>query len=97
MQTAKNPFVTAIILAAGSGSRMGSDIPKQRMTIRGESILRHTVRAFQLAGEVDSIVIVSREDETEWARGELGPEFNKVKTVIAGGKSRAESAYIGFC
>ena len=97
MQTAKTPVVTAIILAAGSGSRMGSDITKQRMTIHGESILRHTVRAFQNSGEVDSIVIVSRDDEIQWARGELGIEFNKVKTVVAGGKSRAESAYIGFC
>lgn len=97
MQTAKTPVVTAIILAAGSGSRMGSDITKQRMTIHGESILRHTVRAFQNSGEVDSIVIVSRDDEIEWAKGELGTEFNKVKTIVAGGKSRAESAYIGFC
>ena len=42
-------------------------------------------------------MIVSRGDEIEWARGELGSEFNKVKTIVAGGKSRAESAYIGFC
>lgn len=97
MHTAKNPFVTAIILVAGSGSRMRSAIPKQRMTIHGESILRHTVRAFQNACEVDAIVIVSREDEIEWAKSELGSEFNKVKTIVVGGKSRAESAFIGFC
>ena len=96
MQKANNPLVTAVILAAGSGSRMGSVITKQRMTIHGESILRHTVRAFQSADEVDSIVIVSREDEIEWAKDELRSDFNKIKSIVVGGKTRAESAYIGF-
>jgi len=92
----KKSFVTAVILAAGSGSRMGGEITKQRIQIGGESILRHTVRAFELAEEIDSIVIVSRADEIAWAKEELNNDFSKVKTVITGGKSRAESAYLGF-
>lgn len=96
MSRKKKSFVTAVILAAGSGSRMGGEITKQRIQIGGESILRHTVRAFELAEGIDSIVIVSRADEIAWAKEELNNDFSKVKTVIAGGKSRAESAYLGF-
>lgn len=96
MSRKKKSFVTAVILAAGSGSRMGGEITKQRIQIGGESILRHTVRAFELAEEIDSIVIVSRADEIAWAKEELNNDFSKVKTVITGGKCRAESAYLGF-
>lgn len=96
MSRKKKSFVTAVILAAGSGSRMGGEITKQRIQIGGESILRHTVRAFELAEEIDSIVIVSRADEIAWASEELNSDFSKVKTVISGGKSRAESAFLGF-
>ena len=96
MSRKKKSFVTAVILAAGSGSRMGGEITKQRIQIGGESILRHTVRAFELAEEIDSIVIVSRADEIAWASEELNSDFSKVKTVVSGGKSRAESAYLGF-
>ena len=96
MSRKKKSFVTAVILAAGSGSRMGGEITKQRIQIGGESILRHAVRAFELAEEIDSIVIVSRADEIAWAKEELNNDFSKVKTVITGGKSRAESAYLGF-
>lgn len=96
MSRKKKSFVTAVILAAGSGSRMGGEITKQRIQIGGESILRHTVRAFELAEEIDSIVIVSRADEIAWASEELNSDFPKVKTVISGGKNRAESAYLGF-
>ena len=70
MSRKKKSFVTAVILAAGSGSRMGGEITKQRIQIGGESILRHTVRAFELAEEIDSIVIVSRADEIAWASEE---------------------------
>jgi 2-C-methyl-D-erythritol 2,4-cyclodiphosphate synthase/2-C-methyl-D-erythritol 4-phosphate cytidylyltransferase len=97
LQTKNSPFVTAIILAAGSGSRMGGAVPKQRLTIHGESILRHTVRAFELAEEINSIVIVSREDELVWAKNELSDDFKKIKMIVMGGKTRAESAYLGFC
>ena len=78
MEKKDKAFVTAIILAAGSGSRMGMDITKQRLTIRGKSILKHTVSAFEESQEVDSIVIVSREDEIEWVKGELKGDFKKL-------------------
>ena len=96
MKANNAPYVTAIILAAGSGSRMNSSVPKQRLTINGESILRHTARAFEKSREIDSIVVVSREDEIEWATNELKNDFGKVHAIVCGGKNRAESACKGF-
>ena len=92
----KKNFVTAIILAAGSGSRMAMEITKQRMLIHGESMLCHTLRAFQNAEEIDSVVLVVREDEKTWAEGEFADKFSKLSSIVIGGKSRAESAECGF-
>ena len=88
-------YLTAIILAAGSGSRMGADTTKQKMNICGKSLLWHSVKAFSDCLHVNSIVIVSRSDEIDWARAELS-EFSKIEAVVAGGNTRAESARLGF-
>ena len=87
--------VTAIILAAGSGSRMGSKITKQRISIHGESLLKRSVKAFSGCEKITDIILVCRSDEIDWARGEIS-SFPKVSAVISGGKTRAESAKIGF-
>lgn len=89
------PYVTAIILAAGSGSRMNSEITKQRITILGESILYRSVKVFDLCSEIDSIVVACRADELDWAREEL-KDIQKPITVISGGKTRAESSRKAF-
>ena len=85
----------AIILAAGSGSRMSSDITKQRMTLLGESVLLRSVRAFSSCTKISSIVVVCRADELDWSTEELS-SVPKVCAIISGGKTRAESARIGF-
>ena len=87
--------VTAIILAAGSGSRMNSKITKQKLTVGGESVLKRTVRIFSECPDIDSIVVVVREDECAFAKGEIG-DFEKVTEIIVGGKTRAQSAKCGF-
>lgn len=89
------PYVTAIILAAGSGSRMGSKITKQRITLLGESILRRSVMAFDSCSEIDSIVVACREDELDWVKNELCQTIKPI-SVITGGKTRAESSRNAF-
>ena len=96
MSTSKKPYVTAIILAAGCGSRMGLDITKQRIMLCGESILKRTVRTFNDSNDIDAIVVVGRADEKEWIINNLDGEFSKVCAIISGGKTRAESAKAGF-
>ena len=87
--------VCAIILAGGIGSRMRSDTTKQRMTIFGKTVLYRAVEAFQLCQDVDSIVVVSREEEIDFAREELAG-IDKQHRIVPGGAVRAESARAGF-
>ena len=85
----------AIILAAGLGTRMGSDITKQRMMIGNRTVLYRTVRAFQLCIDVDTIVVVARAEEVDDIRADLAG-LDKVVRIVAGGSCRAESAIRGF-
>ena len=87
--------VTAIILAAGSGSRMNLDVTKQRIMVGEESVLRRSVRIFNECPDIDSIVVVARSDEMAFANSAVSG-FEKVSFVVSGGNTRAESAAIGF-
>ena len=84
----------AVIVAAGSASRMGG-IDKVMAPLGGEPMIARTVRAFQECDAVSEIVIVTREDLilpiTELTNG-----CEKVKAVVAGGKSRQESVGKGL-
>ena len=90
----KLKYCGAVIVAAGSASRMGG-IDKVMASLKGEPMICHTVRAFQTCDAVKEIVIVTREDLilpiTRACR-----EFPKVKAVVAGGKSRQESVSLGL-
>lgn len=95
MSIEKSSFVTAVILAAGVGSRMRSPITKQRMVICGESVLKRCVRTFDECSMIDAVVVVCREDERKFASEETR-EFKKVLSIVNGGNTRAESARKGF-
>ncbi len=84
----------AVIVAAGSASRMGG-IDKVMAQILGEPMIRRTVRAFQDCEAVSEIVIVTREDLILPITG-LCEDMDKVKAVVAGGKSRQESVHLGL-
>ena len=86
---------TAIILAAGNSSRMGENVRKQQLNLLGESVLYRSVNSFSLSEKINSIVVVTRADEIDWVTAELA-SFSKVCAIITGGKTRAESAKIGF-
>ena len=87
--------VCAIILAAGSGTRMQLPITKQRLTVLGESLLHRCVRAFDESEAIDYIVVVTRADELDYAKGELF-DIKKLVSIKEGGKTRADSARCGF-
>lgn len=91
----QKPCVTAVILAAGSGSRMNLGITKQKITLLGESILHRSVRVFASCSEINNIVVACRTDEIEWVRSELA-DISTPVMVISGGKTRAESAAKAF-
>ncbi len=92
----ENKKVYAIILAAGTGSRMGADITKQKMLLCGRSVISRTVGTFYECDCIDGIVVVGRRDELEFLKNELSSYAGKIHAVVAGGSTRFESAKAGF-
>ncbi len=90
----KLPNCGAVIVAAGSASRMGG-IDKVMARLHGEPMIVHTLRAFQGCDAVSEIVVVTREDLILPITSLTGP-FPKVRAVVAGGKSRQESVHLGL-
>ena len=84
----------AVIVAAGSASRMGG-IDKVMAPLRGEPMIVHTVRAFQTCDAISEIVIVTRGDLI-LPITQLTNEFDKVTAVVLGGSSRQESVANGM-
>lgn len=91
-------MVTAILLAAGVGSRMKSKTAKQFMNIDGHEVLYYSVKAFQNHPEVDSIILVTKEEYIEHCREAIVNKYNfsKVDTICMGGKERYDSVYQGL-
>lgn len=84
----------AVIVAAGSASRMGG-IDKVMAQLKGEPMIVRTVSAFQQCDAVREIVIVTREDLIR-PISSLCAQMDKVKAVVAGGQSRQESVWLGL-
>ena len=84
----------AVIVAAGSASRMGG-IDKVMAPLNGEPMIVRTVRAFQNCDAISEIVVVTRQDLilpiTSLCSG-----MDKVQAVVAGGSSRQESVHLGL-
>lgn len=90
----KEPRFSAVILAAGSSTRMGRD--KVELCIGGEPVVIRTIRAFESSPLVSEIILVTRGDRiAELADRVKEVRFQKVKAVIAGGSTRAESSLAG--
>ena len=84
----------AVIVAAGSASRMGG-IDKVMAPLGGEPMILRTVRNFQNCDAISEIVVVTRPDLMETIM-DLCRGYSKLKTVVAGGKSRQESVSLGL-
>ena len=87
----------AIIVAAGSGKRFGSETPKQFLEIDGKPLIIYTLERFQSCREIDQIILVLPSSETSHFL-KLISKYNisKLTTIAAGGKTRAESVWNGF-
>ena len=88
----------AMILAAGSGTRMGNtDKPKQFLSIYNKPLIVHTIEAFEMHDEIDMVIVVTNEtyiDQVKiWCKQY---DLGKVRYVVKGGSSRQESVYNGI-
>lgn len=88
---------TAIIVAAGSGTRFGSQTPKQFLEIVGKPLIFHTLDKFEDCSSIDEIILVLSENETEnFQKLAQNYQITKLKKIVAGGKTRAESVFNGL-
>jgi 2-C-methyl-D-erythritol 4-phosphate cytidylyltransferase len=90
--------VVAVIPAGGSGTRMGADVPKQFLPLGGVPMLLHSLRAFDRAPSVDTVILVVQRDERRRALTDVIERYGvkKVQKVIAGGETRQQSVYNGL-
>ena len=90
-------MISAIIVAAGKGTRMGPNVDKLFLELHGCPIVAHTWRRFEEVGCIDEIVMVIREG-TEAAIRELGERyrFRKKLKLVAGGPERQDSVWNGL-
>ena len=86
--------VTALIVAAGAGSRLGGEAPKQFRSLAGRPVLRRAVDGFLGHPGIDSVRVVIGEGQEELARAAL--EEADVGPLIRGGATRAESVRNGL-
>jgi len=89
--------VTAIVLAAGKGSRMNSDIPKQYLTLLGKPVLFYSLQAFEKSN-VDEIILVTGSGEQEYCKKEIVEKYQltKVVHIVEGGAERYHSVHHGL-
>ena len=89
-----NKRVAVILAAAGKGTRMGSEVPKQFLEIGGIPIIVKTLKTFQHMDEVDYIFVVTNREYVEHCRTLVNKAgITKVSSIVAGGKERQDSVY----
>lgn len=90
-------WITAIILAGGSGKRMNTDTPKQYLMLDGKPLLYYSLQAFE-ESLVDEVILVTKAGEEEYCRTQFVEQygFKKVSAIVAGGKERYHSVAAGL-
>lgn len=88
---------TAVIVAAGKGKRMGTEISKQFLPLCGKEILAHTVEKFEKAACIRDIILVTGGDALQDVR-QMAQEYGwkKIISVTEGGKERQDSVFLGL-
>lgn len=84
---------TAVVLAAGSGSRMHSSVPKQFMKLDGKPLIWYALQAVERSAIIDDCILVTGAEDIAYVRREIVEKyaFTKVDTITDGGSERYES------
>ena len=87
----------AVIVAGGSGSRMGSEIPKQFLELLGKPVLMHTIEVFRRFDPHSEIIVVLPEHQIDfWKELCKNHSFNSEHQVVCGGETRFHSVSNGL-
>lgn len=86
--------ITAIILAAGKGSRMNTSVAKQYLLLRDKPVLYYSLKAFE-DSDVDEIILVTGREQKEYCMDKIVKPYHlsKVTQIVEGGKERYDSVY----
>lgn len=89
---------TAIILAAGKGTRMNAGMNKQFMLLNGKPLLAQTLEAFHRCKSIDSIILVTGREELQFCKEQIldAYDFDKVDKLVCGGRERQQSVFNGL-
>ena len=90
--------VSALIVSAGQGKRMGGCVSKQYLEVAGRPLLAYTLDKFQGHPLIEDIVVVTQEEERAYCQQEIMEKysFTKVSGIVSGGKERQDSVYRGL-
>ena len=93
-----NKKYAVIVLSAGSGSRMKSNIAKQYMMLNNKVILSYSLDTFENDDDISDIVIVASESDIDMVNKKIVDQYGykKVTAVVKGGAERYESVYNGL-
>lgn len=87
----------AVLLAGGTGARLGAEIPKQFLKVHGKTIIEHTLNVFEFHAQIDEIAIVIHpqyvEDMSQIVQ--MGG-YQKVKKILLGGAERHHSSWVAI-
>jgi len=92
--TEPHPFVSAILAAAGTASRMGGT-DKLQLSIAGITVMERSVALLNCSDDISEIVIVARTDRIQDIK-HIADSYNKVCAVVPGGETRSESVRNGL-
>lgn len=87
----------AVVLSAGKGTRMNSDVPKQYLLLEGKPVLYYSLHTFQHS-RVEDVILVCGSEDVSYCQNEIVQKyhFTKVRAVVPGGKERYHSVYCGL-
>jgi 2-C-methyl-D-erythritol 4-phosphate cytidylyltransferase len=87
----------AIIAAAGAGTRMASDRPKQFLLLAGTPVIVHTLKAFEQCDSIHEVIVVLPAEQSAGFLSMAGKYgLRKLARVVPGGATRAESVKRGL-
>ncbi|MFQ5709082.1 MAG: 2-C-methyl-D-erythritol 4-phosphate cytidylyltransferase [bacterium] len=90
--------ISAIIVAAGQGRRLGGTLPKQFQPLRGKPILFYTLKTFEESATIDEVTLVVSDDWLYHVSQEVVDKFaiTKVRKIVPGGTERQDSVLAGL-
>lgn len=88
--------IFALVPAAGYGSRMGSELPKQYLLLAGHPMIYHALATLCASPEVDTVFVVLAPDDEHWHSYDWSLFGDKLQPLFCGGATRAESVLNGL-